>query len=70
MTRKMNVDELDNADRLRVLGIIDQFRTLGISEDISLPQVSIAKLRRSPLLTWVQTASRSRRPVKREVLAA
>jgi hypothetical protein len=31
---------LDNADRLRVLGIIDQFRTLGIIEDIPLPQVS------------------------------
>jgi hypothetical protein len=41
MNRKTGFDELENADRLRVLGIIDQFRTLGISEDISLPQVSI-----------------------------
>lgn len=33
------VDDLDNADRRRVLGIIDQFRELGMNEDISLPQV-------------------------------
>jgi hypothetical protein len=40
----MSLDELDNADRLRVLGIIDQFRTWGISEDIPLPQVRISKI--------------------------
>ena len=34
------VDELDNTDRRRVLGIIDKFRELGVNEDISLPQVS------------------------------
>ena len=43
MTRKpktaAGVDELDNADRRRILGIIDQFRELGVNEDISLPQV-------------------------------
>lgn len=33
------VEDLDNADRSRVLGIIDRFRELGINEDISLPQV-------------------------------
>ena len=35
------VDDLDNADRRRVLGIIDQFRELGVNEDISLPQVGL-----------------------------
>lgn len=34
-------NELDNDDRVRVLAIIDQFRELGVNEDISLPQVSI-----------------------------
>lgn len=34
------VEDLDNADCSRVLGIIDRFRELGINEDISLPQVS------------------------------
>lgn len=33
-------NELDNDDRVRVLAIIDQFRELGVNEDISLPQVS------------------------------
>jgi len=33
------IDDLDNADRRRVLGIIDQFRELSVNEDISLPQV-------------------------------
>lgn len=33
------MDELDNADRARMLSIIDQFRAFGISKDISLPQV-------------------------------
>lgn len=35
-------NELDNDDRVRVLAIIDQFRELGVNEDISLPQVSIS----------------------------
>lgn len=35
------VDELDNTDRRRLLGIINQFRELGVNEDISLPQVRI-----------------------------
>jgi len=34
------MDGLDNPERVRLLGIIDQFRELGVSEDISLPQVS------------------------------
>lgn len=34
------VNELDNDNRVRILGIIDKFRELGINEDISLPQVS------------------------------
>lgn len=33
-------DGLDNEQRARLLGIIDQLRELGISENISLPQVS------------------------------
>lgn len=38
------VDELDSEDRIRVLGVIDQFRELGVNEDISLPQVWISRL--------------------------
>lgn len=34
-------NDLDNDDRVRILAIIDQFRELGINEDISLPQASI-----------------------------
>ena len=34
-----SVEDLDNEDRVRVLGIIDKFRELGVNEDISLPQV-------------------------------
>jgi GTP cyclohydrolase I len=33
------VDDIDNPDRVKVLGIIDKFRELGVNEDISLPQV-------------------------------
>jgi hypothetical protein len=32
-------DGLDNEKRARLLGVIDQLRELGISEDVSLPQV-------------------------------
>ena len=39
-TRLSEIDGLDNPERVRLLGIIDQFRELGVSEDISLPQVS------------------------------
>ena len=38
------MDELDNADRVRMLSVIDQFRAFGISKDISLPQVSPSSL--------------------------
>ena len=31
--------EIDNDDRIRVLSVIDQLRTLGLSDDVSLPQV-------------------------------
>jgi hypothetical protein len=36
---RTSLEDLDNDDRVRVLGIIDKFRELGINEDISLPQV-------------------------------
>jgi hypothetical protein len=43
MTRKKltlaAVDGLDNEKRVRILGIIDQIRELGVSENVSLPQV-------------------------------
>jgi hypothetical protein len=39
-TKLSEMDGLDNPERVRLLGIIDQFRELGVSEDISLPQVS------------------------------
>ena len=35
------VNDIDNEDRVKVLAIVDQFRELGVNEDISLPQVSI-----------------------------
>ena len=35
-----SVEDLDNEDRVRVLGIVDKLRELGVNEDISLPQVS------------------------------
>ncbi|KAK3045424.1 hypothetical protein LTR09_012975 [Extremus antarcticus] len=36
-----SVADLDNKDRVRVLGIIDKFRELGVNEDISLPQLVV-----------------------------
>jgi hypothetical protein len=33
------IDNLDNDSRVRVLGIIDKLRELGVSETVSLPQV-------------------------------
>jgi hypothetical protein len=47
MTRKRAIDltgadGLDNEKRIRLLGIIDRLRELGISENVSLPQVSEA----------------------------
>lgn len=34
-----SVEDLNSQDRVRVLGIIDKLRELGVNEDISLPQV-------------------------------
>jgi hypothetical protein len=34
-----DVAELDNEKRVRILGIIDNIRELGVNEDVSLPQV-------------------------------
>jgi hypothetical protein len=44
MTRRKALDvadvaELDNEKRVRILGIIDNIRELGVNEDVSLPQV-------------------------------
>jgi hypothetical protein len=36
----MDVDGLDNPDRAQLLSVVDKFRTIGISKEISLPQVS------------------------------
>jgi hypothetical protein len=33
------VDDLNNEKRVRILGIIDKLRELGVSENVSLPQV-------------------------------
>ncbi|KFY46965.1 hypothetical protein V494_00258 [Pseudogymnoascus sp. VKM F-4513 (FW-928)] len=41
MTRKLAMEDLDTPDRIRVLRVIDQLRELGISEDISLPQLVV-----------------------------
>lgn len=35
------VGTFDNEKRLRVLGVLDKIRELGVSEDVSLPQVCI-----------------------------
>ncbi|KAI9759619.1 MAG: hypothetical protein M4579_002187 [Chaenotheca gracillima] len=35
------LNELDNDERVKVLGIIDQLRELGINEDLSLPQLVV-----------------------------
>jgi hypothetical protein len=35
----VSVNGLDTEKRVRVLGIIDKIRELGVSEDVSLPQV-------------------------------
>ncbi len=52
--RSIDTEDLDTPDRIRVLGVIDQFRDLGINEDISLPQVSIdVHLCSSYLLTYI-----------------
>jgi hypothetical protein len=41
MTRRIGqaVDQLDNERRVRILGVIDRLRELGVSENVSLPQV-------------------------------
>ena len=37
----MDVDGLDNPERAQLLSVVDKFRTIGISKEISLPQVSL-----------------------------
>jgi hypothetical protein len=37
--RLSGLDGLDNPERIKLLAIIDKFRELGVSEDLSLPQV-------------------------------
>ncbi|KFZ15072.1 hypothetical protein V501_02889 [Pseudogymnoascus sp. VKM F-4519 (FW-2642)] len=41
MALKSVMEDLDTPDRIRLLRIIDQLRDLGVSEDISLPQVVV-----------------------------
>ncbi|KAF2857272.1 P-loop containing nucleoside triphosphate hydrolase protein [Piedraia hortae CBS 480.64] len=38
---KVDVDGLDDEHRLKILGIVDHFRALGVNEDISLPQLVV-----------------------------
>ena len=40
----MDVDGLDNPERAQLLSVVDEFRALGISKEISLPQVSHSHL--------------------------
>ncbi|KKZ62368.1 hypothetical protein EMCG_03226 [[Emmonsia] crescens] len=35
------INGLDNEKRIRILGIIDKLRELGVSENVSLPQLVI-----------------------------
>jgi hypothetical protein len=37
---KMDMDGLDNPERAKLLSVVDEFRAIGISKEISLPQVS------------------------------
>jgi hypothetical protein len=41
MTKRIGqaVDQFDNERRVRILGVIDRLRELGVSENVSLPQV-------------------------------
>lgn len=64
---KTAIDDLDNADRARMLSVIDQFRAFGISKDISLPQIRLG-LPYSEPLPLRPVACRGRRPVKRQVI--
>lgn len=67
---KDGADALDNDERVRILGIIDRFRELGVNEDIALPQVSTIKTEISqPPDQWLLPARRGRRSVKREVIS-
>jgi len=36
----MDMDGLDNPERAKLLSVVDEFRAIGISKEISLPQVS------------------------------
>jgi hypothetical protein len=59
--------DIDNEDRVRVLGVVDKLRELGVSDDISLPQVSTVQPEKRPL-TGIDRCYR--RPVKREIVLA
>jgi hypothetical protein len=37
---RVDVDGLDTPERAQLLSVVDEFRALGISKEISLPQVS------------------------------
>lgn len=40
MTTRLEVDGLDSPERAKLLSVVDEFRALGISKEIALPQVS------------------------------
>lgn len=43
----MDVDGLDNPERAKLLSVVDEFRAIGISKEISLPQVGLIYMRMS-----------------------
>jgi hypothetical protein len=49
--RLSGLDGLDNPERIKLLAIIDKFRELGVSEDLSLPQVCHMPRRMLGILT-------------------
>ena len=65
------VQSLDNEKRIRILGIIDKLRELGVSENVSLPQVRAESFPVNSIsLTNDRKARRCRGSVEWKVLAA
>jgi hypothetical protein len=62
----MDVDGLDNPERAQLLSVVDKFRTIGISKEISLPQVS--NLQRDPLILAEFLAGSCWRSIEWEII--
>lgn len=63
MTAVRGIQEIDNPERLRYFRAIDQLRSLGVNEELPLPQARIrlehhvpSPLTKSPRLLWLETS--------------